>query len=391
MVKHCKILAFLLTLVLLCSITIPVIAVENDVIDILFVVESVSEQEHIFAYSNIAEYENNISIEVITQSELQSSRIPEIRAIAVPVTIADVVDVDNIYAAGVRVYLYGDLTINDYIEYTGLQDFTSQLPIYEPNGDFSGKYMERGFPESQKNTKQYQIICEPQDDAYGLLCTIDKQNNGNRIETYMNIIAENYMAANVNQRATIVSSDYDIVHYYFDDNCSVHLSWILYRNYDEEDANYDYFALESRVWGEGSDSLTIGQTTCEHSLVYSTDYMIDSGPESDSSANSVSFSLDVSGEGITGGTIAYNYNLESAPKITRDTSNYPDSVAWTVSKRLLGSSLDNDIFKFATSWASSGSLSRIDVEFSNTASGSLLGQSVTMPSGTQTESISFSY
>ena len=391
MLKKYKLLALVMATVLLFTAATPVMAMENQAIDLLFVVNDTTEKEQVLTNSNLSEYRNDMSIEVLTRSEVLSRRLPETKAIAIPNEIADDFPVENMYAAGVRLYLYGDLTINDYVTHTGLTEFASQIPIYNLDRSFSGKYATRSFSASQRSTKQYQIICEPQNDVYGLLCTIDKQDDGNKIETYLDIISENYIKAEEQQRATIVSSDYDIAHYYFSDTCSVHLTWILYRNYDEEDVTYDYFALESRVWGSGKNSMTIGQTTCEHDLIYSSDHMIDSGPESDSSASSISFTLDVSGQGVTGGSIGYNYNLESAPKITRDTSNYPDSVAWTVNKRLFGSVLDNNIFKFATSWASTGTLAGITVRFGNTATGSAMGQSISMPSGIQTETISFDY
>ena len=73
-------LALFLTVVLLFSFTTPVIAVDNQVTDILFVVNNSAEKESILTNSNIAEYKSDISIEIFTQSDLQGRRIPETKA-----------------------------------------------------------------------------------------------------------------------------------------------------------------------------------------------------------------------------------------------------------------------------------------------------------------------
>lgn len=391
MLKKHKILALIMAAVLLSTGTTPVIAVENTAIDILFVVNDTTEKERVLSQSKINEFRNDIKLEVITQSDLRSQRLPEIEAIAIHETNVDQYPVGKLYASGIRVYIYGDLTINDYIAYTGQKEFTSQVPVYNLDGSFSGNYVERSFSGEQRSAKQYQIICDPKDDSLGLLCTIDKKDDGNKLESYLNIIAKNYIEATQQQRATIVSSDYDIAHYFYSDSCSIHLTWILYRNYSEEDPTYDYFALESRVWGTADNSASITQTTCEHAMVYSSDHIIDSGPESDSSADSISFTLDLGEGGVTGGSITYNYSLDASPNITRDTSNYPRSISWTAKQRFFGSVLDDTIFKFATSWASTGTLAAIKVNYSNMVSTSAMGVGIGVNSGIQTETISFNY
>lgn len=391
MLKKYKILALIMVIVLLFTAAAPVLAVENPAIDILFVVNDSAEKERVLSQSKINEFRSDIKLEVITQSDLRSQRFPETKAIAIHQTAVDQYPVNSLYASGIRVYIYGDLTINDYIAYTGQKEFTSRVPVYNLDGSFSGDYVERSFSGEQKNAKQYQIICDPQDDSIGLLCTIDKKDDGNKLESYLNIIANNYIEATQQQRATIVSSDYDIVHYFYNDSCSIHLTWILYRNYNEEDPTYDYFALESRVWGTSNNTASIIQTTCEHAMVYSTDHIIDSGPESDSSADSISFTLDFGEGGVSGGSITYNYSLDASPNITRDTSNYPRSISWTAKKRFFGSVLDNTIFKFATSWASTGTLAAIKVNYSNTITTLAMGVGINVNSGMQTESISFNY
>lgn len=278
------------------------------------------------------------------------------------------------------------------MEYTGTNDFTSSVPIFNLDGSFSGDYVHRDFGEFQKNNKLYQIICNPQDDTRGLLCTFEKENNGNRIESYLNVIAENYLESLNRTRATIVDSDYNIVHYYFGDISSLHLSWILYRNYDEEDPSYDYFALETRVWANPGGNYGITKITAEHDLFFTTDSFIDSGPESDSSAGTVTFSLEASGEG-TKGSISYSYELGSAPKIVRDTSNYPNKISWTVTPRLFGPDLSNDVLKFASSWASVQTRKkvRVIVDYSSSTQGNVMGGGMTIQSGLQSEYIEFIY
>lgn len=386
-----KLLAAFFAALMLCSLTASVIAAEDQNVDLLFVTNNEAEKEKVLTQSNIAEYKRNIAIKVVNVSNWESEKMPQAKAVAVPQSSVEAGELESIYRSGVRTYVYGDLTINDYITYTGVADFGTRIPIYDTSKNPTGEFARRLFSNSQQNEKVYQIICEPQNGAYGLLCTIDKENDGNKIESYLNIIAQNYMDAENTQRATIVASAYDNAHYYYNDKCSVHLTWILYRNYNEEDANYDYFAIESRIWGSGYQTVKINQTTCEHAMYYPSDYIIDSGPASDSSASSISFSLDIGDKGVTGGSIGYNYTLQSSPKITRGTSNYPKSINWTASKRVFGSYLDNDVFQFASSWASTGTIAKMTIKYSNLASGTVLGESVTISSGVQTETVIFDY
>jgi len=384
-------LALILAAILLFTASTPAVATGDKTTDVLFVVKDATAKESVLTYSNISEYKNDVIVEVVTQNEFQSQKLPKVKAIAIPETIADITPVSSIYNSGIRLYMYGDLTINDYIAHSGQKDFSSKIPVFNPDGSFSGDYVKRNFDEEQRNEKQYQIICSPKDDSLGLLCTIDKQDDGNKLESYLNIITEDYINTKLEQRNTIVSSDYNIVHYYYNDACAIHLTWILYRNYNEEDVNYDYFALESRIWGTTNSSAAVIQTNCEHEMYYPSDHIIDSGPESTSSANSLSFALEFDRNGISGGSITFNLDLDSSPNITQDTSNYDSSVSWMAQKRLFGPALNDDIFKFATTWASTGTLAKININYSNSVSVASMGVGIAYGSGVLTETISFDY
>lgn len=343
----------LIAAALVCMILLPAVTVSgasDPSADLLFVAVDQTTAEAILADSDIAQYTDTLQISVITADDFSIDGCENADAVAVPCDGLTSDSLTQLYQAGIRVYIYGDLTINDYMDYTGADDFTSSVPVYDVDEGFTGEYITRDFGEYQKRTKEYQIICNPLDDAKGLLCTFDKSGDGNQPASYMNVIAEDYAESLNRTRAAIVDSDYNIVSYFNSDNSSIHMSWILYRNYDEEDTDYDYFALESRVWVKNSSIWNVVEITGEHEKYYYSDSLIDYGPESSDKTSTVTFELGVSAEGPTG-SVSYSYDLDSAPDIALDSTNYPDSVAWAVSKRTFGPSLQDDVLKFASSWA----------------------------------------
>ena len=196
------------------------------------------------------------------------------------------------YNQGILVYLYGQLTINDYKEALSLNQFTLSADIYN-SYEVKCDTVEQGFDVTFENTEIYNVICYS---SNTLLC---KFGNSAKEVNYLVAALNNCIeTSNVGRtRATIVKSEFDFTTYWGTNNqYASHLDYTLYREMDESDDVYDYFGVKTRTWVDTNGAEVSGIMT-KYDIPFTRDDLLETGPDSQNSIGTLSVSVGFGNDG----------------------------------------------------------------------------------------------
>ena len=265
--------------------------------------------------------------------------------------------VKEAYSKNTIVYLYGDLTISEYKSYFSIADYSIDVKVAN-----SSQTLTQSFSESYEETEAFQVI------SYGTQPLLCKISSDCTFFSVFKAVTQNFLKLTAPAtRSTIVKSEFDFVTYFANNTCSVHMDYTLYRNYDEIDSSYDYFAIKTRVWAETAQSLEELRT--KYILPFDSDNFLETGPASQNNIGTLNVSIGFGNSGLSG-TIGYSINLsDSRPNIVRTEDLTNDVVEWTMDKRwFLPPSLNSATLDCAETWASTGNTAVINVFYRATAS-----------------------
>lgn len=315
-------------------------------------------------YSDYANYED---------PSFDMDNVIQYRAVAFPYCESLSDEVLEAYNSGCIVYLYGSLTIQEYKAAINLNNYALDVNLYNEQG-YSTEKVSQFFDSSYESNEVFNII------SYGpkaLLCKVagdtlnEQQNTALTARNYLVPIEKNFSQLNrLNVRNTLIDSDFDIVTTWGPNSeFSITMDYYLYRNYDEVDPDYDYFAVKTRVWID-NDMGSTRRIQTKYELPYSTDNLIETGPDSQSNIGSLSVSVGY-GESGPDASIGYSLDLsDSRPTIERTEDYTNDTVEWTMTPRtLFPLSIDGTSLTCCATWASRGtSLAAIDLFYNGIVS-----------------------
>lgn len=143
----------------------------------------------------------------------------------------------------------------------------------------------------------------------------------------------------------------------------IHMDYTLYRNYEEEDDVYDYFAILSKVWvsvniPKRDDASELKE---KFELPNKDDNLLETGPGTKKRESSFSVGIGF-GADVTG-SLGYTVDLGANPNITRTENFSEDTVEWYMSKGGV-SSLHNIVFQNSATWASKQSKKKAEIDIS---------------------------
>ena len=127
---------------------------------------------------------------------------------------------------------------------------------------------------------------------------------------------------------------------------------------------YDYFGVKTRVWVTNDLGLVNGIQT-KYELPYSSDHLLETGPDSQSNVGSLSVDVGFGSDGPSG-SIGYSVDLsDTRPSIERAEDYTNDIVEWEMTPRFpFPIYLDGDSLYCCATWASKGtSLAGIDLYY----------------------------
>jgi hypothetical protein len=261
-----------------------------------------------------------------------------------------------------RIYLYGKVTIADFKHALNIDKFGSYENIYDETGKSTEKAYIYFDEKQEQNTVENIISYSNLQSSKNLLAKVTPEKNKKITDNdYIKIIIDDYasMKALTNNKtgALIVKSGFNYRSYY-GTNDYVNLDYLLYRDYDEEDSAYDYFAIKTN-FSAYSKTGVVYSIDAKHALPYGSDEMLDYGPGDISWAKSVSVGLD-----LASASVSFSFDVDGGPTIDTTYSASDDYCKWDIKKNPLSSAfLGNKLFSLGSSWASTGRFAGTDVSF----------------------------
>lgn len=260
-----------------------------------------------------------------------------------------------------RVYVYGDLTIDQYKHFFNLSSFSVQIPRYDSFSELptTGKL---DFCDCQTITKQRQIICLSENKSYPSITV-----SGNKMSSIeqQEFIIQNYNETYVSQhsRSTIVQSGYQHKIIAYGPRLYLNIDYLLYKNNDESDPSFDYFALKTNATAVNNNCETAGNCDLleiKNQLDYSSDSIIDFAPKSTKRASNINASVNLGGN--PSASIGISFQTDSGPEIKTTYDQANRITDWKVSRFwLFGKTFNNELRSFGTSWASTGNLASVSI------------------------------
>lgn len=270
-----------------------------------------------------------------------------------------------------RIYVYGGLTIAEFKDILEIEQYSIQTDIYDQNGIIEQKaYM--SFSEEQEEGKVEQVICLSNNPNYQSLIVSAVTATYDDLES---IIMGHYFDTFYNPMlyATIVQNSFNYrtyAHFSGDilvTTCYLNMDYYLYKIEDELIEDYDYFAIKANVnTVYESPSVNTGEVQCteiqvQFALPYTSDHFYDFGPASTNKANNINVELGFGDTGIAG-NISFNFSPGNSPTINTTYNSVNRTILWKVSRYwFFGASLNNALYPFGASWASSGRLAAINI------------------------------
>lgn len=255
-----------------------------------------------------------------------------------------------------RIYMYGTLTIAGFKDLLDIENFGAEVDIFDANGP-TGETAFLSFGEDQVNNCTENIFSYSKSTTQeNLIATVYQGENV--VLEYVRIILEDYNISEHTPMASVVKSGFNY-RSYLTGSIYANMDFLLYRDFNEYDPNYDYFAIKTNI-------CTVGQSTikieAEHRMAYSADEMIDYGPGDISRAGSVSVGLDL-GSGYGGGSLSYTFDVGGGPSIDASFYAASDYCTWNITRYWLFGDLVNELFCLGSSWASTGTYAATNVKF----------------------------
>lgn len=319
-------------------------------------------------------HSNDVIADVLTREAVDADMLSSYGAVILPYGEENNTVARAAYENGSVVYLYGELTIKDYKDSVGVDEYALTMPIYKESGTREEivQFFDTDYEENEIfnviSYSQHALLCKISQELPENLATYEQQNvDENSDENiYLTAAEKNFLA--LKRRTTaraVVDSDFDITSYFGPNNeYSVHMDYTLYQNDSDRDPDYDYFGIKTKIWVDNS-SGDVSRLRTKYVLPYPSDNLLETGPASKSNAGQISISIGY-GENGPSGSISYSMDLsDSSPNISRDEDYTNDVVEWSVTPRsLLPKHLNNQNFSSCATWASKGgSLAAIDVSY----------------------------
>jgi hypothetical protein len=328
---------------------------------VLFVVADNDEKEMLEEQCVENEFYNEFyDVEIL--SSLSFEELNTYTAVALPYELINNSNICQV-ASIERIYLYGALTINEYKSVVGINDFEIDININDASND-NIKTVRQYLDESYENTTIFNVICYGKDNT--LLCSIEGDNI--LLYKYLYNIMDNFSIINQQkkQRVTNIESKFDFTRDIGGARVYgvAHMDYTLYRDYDEQDATYDYFGIKTKVWVATSND--VKEIKTKYELPNTSDNLLETGPESTNEAGTLNISV---GFGTAGPSVTIGYTVDlsnSKPKIVRTEDYTNDTVEWLLTKDSTSTNnINNATQDCIATWASlsSNSTATINVYF----------------------------
>lgn len=238
--------------------------------------------------------------------------------------------------------------------------------LYNNIYDSAGKtdqlvYM--GFSEFQESSYIENIISHTKDPlTKNIIANVELEDHYlSKENEYLKIIIEDFIKmVSVKPLVEMIDIGFDYRAYIGDSY--INMDYILYREYDENISNFDFFAIRTNI----TTSSACSKIEVRHDLPNkNTDQIIDYGPGSLFRPSNISVGLSF-GESGPSGSIGWSFNVGGGPTIDTSYSSIEEFVNWEIKKYwFFGEDLGNQMFALGSSWASltANQSAKIDITY----------------------------
>lgn len=261
---------------------------------------------------------------------------------------------------GKKVYLYGGLTpgkyeelLNQPLEFKVSNEAEGEVRSLVIN---DGQQNEGKLKSGLKETTEQEIVgytLEDQDNKLFMLNYQNMDENGNEIPTDASIILKQIVnhekrSNQITPFATIVKSNAADIRtvggLYGVDNAEMVTQWFLYKENNESDPKFDYFAVKDiiRINKLGG-STNSKKLTVTHDVLYSKDDLYSASPKTSSSGPyTVSFAYPWG--------LEWSFTYDGNPNIALTENTSTDTAKWVITPGFLKNLQGSDKFELGSSW-----------------------------------------
>ena len=365
--KTTKTVALLLFIVLsamsLISISLITVSAYNETVDTRLLVilgdetdiSTLPLQENVIykKYSDMSTYNNQHIAYAVSNSIASDSTVNQM--------------IRDAYERDALIYIYGNLTIAEFKNIMGIDDFGISTNVYDENGITERKAFMH-FDEEQELNKLEQIISFSRSEyKQKLIVTAPHANETDLIA----IISDHFCSRK--SRTTLIYNSFDHRTYPLIGNagsaplttCYLSMDYYLYTVENETIEDYDYYALRVNVNPVYDNPSSWGKLSCTELgvrlvLPKANDHFYEYGPSSSNSANNINVNLSFGSTGISGG-IGFTFSPGTSPDLSSSYNSANRTVSWEVTRRLFGSDLNDAMYPFGATWASYGNDVSVDI------------------------------
>ncbi|MBB6019600.1 hypothetical protein HNR77_000661 [Paenibacillus sp. JGP012] len=261
---------------------------------------------------------------------------------------------------GKKVYLYGGLTPGKY------EELLNQPLEFKVSNEAEGEVRSLVINDVQQNegelksglkeTTEQEIVGYTLEDQNYKLFMLNYQNmdeNGNEIPTDASIILNQIVnheerANQITPFSTIVKSNTADIRtvggLYGQDNAEMTTQWLLYKEKNESDTKFDYFAIKDiiRIKKLGG-STDAKKLTVTHDVMYSKDDLYDAAP-GDTSTGPYEVIFTYPWE------LQWTFTYDGNPNIDLTENTSTDTAKWVITSDFLQNLQSTDNFQLGTSW-----------------------------------------
>lgn len=316
----------------------------DNVDKILYIVHSQEDIDNITNSSGTAD--QAYLADFYLPCDITNEIIEKYSTIGIPYDIAVSMDRNLLFSGGARVYVYGELTITDYMQLlNGPLVVTKVVSLGEDEIDSSVTkdvtLVDDGI--------QYSVIgwTTMHTMDKGLLCTIDNGELPLEPSNYYKAVSSNYLELQTKctpYSIEIVDEGIDNASYYA--GGETHLDWYLHKDLGETSADRDYYCIETNTWAKSDDGGS--QIEC-----ISVKTSIPKGYGDLKSAephNTLSLSGSISVD-LSSGTVTVGVGTSSKPSVSRNMSPSKGTVEWEFRNGIEFKGLEEGFCSTLTAWS----------------------------------------
>lgn len=358
--KHInRILSMILVIAL--TLAIPTFAVSDTENKLLYLTVSQEDIDNITGTPQVSEL--TYLADFMVFDKLQMDTFGSYKAIALPYALSSQIDLTELFNQGVRVYLYGNVTVSDYNSAVG-NSLESNRVVNDIGDSGNSKHLTQVIEDTGI---EYAVVGWTNSNIInkGLLCTFDCEESEIQPFYYFKAVCNNFMKVQNSitpNSVELIDQQTDYVTYYNQMESATYMDWYLSQDFGERDANRDYYAVATHVWATTDmPGGEIADVQIKNTVVDSDDELYDCAPANTASLDKGSISVD-----LISGSISASINLNSNPQVIRDADYTNDTVEWTFYRGTGWNppKLDNDVFKTLFVWSTdSSNKPYLDIEY----------------------------